>query len=109
LSGIELPLLLLLLGLAVWCLVVSGFRAYQAVVKPIDWPRPYDANEIVRRASTPPDQGGDLVDELTALLVAEQRGTLLAAWKSERSRQEGRFFALALIALLVAALFILLA
>ncbi len=99
--------LLSLLLTAVWCLVLSGFRGYQAAVKRIDWPRPFESSEIIGRARV---GGGDAAvtrDELAALLLAERRGGFLADWKLERLKQASRWFALALIALLLAALFLL--
>jgi hypothetical protein len=99
--------LLVLLMAAVWCLVVSGFRAYQAAVKRIDWPRPFESAEIISRARGGDGDAAVIRDELAALLLAEQRGDFLADWKLERLKQASRWFALALIALLVAALFLL--
>lgn len=46
--------------------------------------------------------------ELAALLVAEHRGSVLEDWKLDRLKQSSRFFALALIALLAAALLLIL-
>jgi hypothetical protein len=106
-SGWSGYLLLLLLLAAAWCLLVSGFRAYQAAVKRIDWPRPFESYQIIGRARFGGGDAAIALDELAALLLAEERGNFLANWKLERLKQASRFFALALIALLVAALFLL--
>ena len=92
-----------LLLAAAWCLVLSGFRGWQAAFKRIDWFRPYESHHIVERARERDASSADL-GELAALLVAEHRGFLIEDWKLERLKQASRFFALALVAVLLAAL-----
>ena len=105
-DSLQIVLVALLVS-AMWCLVVSGFRAWQASYKRIDRVRPHDS---CRLAS---DRYGNASDcdraELAALLVAEHRGCVLEDWKLDRLKQSSRFFALALIALLAAALLLILA
>lgn len=107
---LELPIVLdlgfaLLLFSAMYCLVASGFRAWQAGFKRIDRARPHDSQQALRRA-TEGDEAAQRA-ELCGLLVAEHRGFLLEDWKLERLKHCATFFALALIAVLLTALFLL--
>jgi len=100
--------LLVVLGLAVICLVLSGFRAYQAAAKRFDWPRPNEAGRIVERADAARDDRRRLQSELlAALLLATTRGELLADWKLDRFKQASRYFSFALIWVIIAALLLL--
>jgi hypothetical protein len=107
LSGRDSPLPHHLLVSAMWCLVVSGFRGWQASYKRIDRVRPHDSSRLAskRYVSASDRQRA----ELAALLVAEHRGSVLEDWKLDRLKQSSRFFALALIALLAVGLLLILA
>jgi len=104
-SALRLSVIWIALVGAVVCLNVSGFRAWQAAAKPFDWVRPNEPWVIVLRANSPA-----LVAELDLLLsalVSADRGRFLADWKRERFMQSSRFFAIALIFVIVGALVIL--
>ena len=105
-DSLELVLVALLVS-AMWCLIVSGFRGWQASYKRIDRVRPHDSWRVASdRYATASDYQRA---ELAALLVAEHRGSILEDWKLDRLKQSSRFFSLALIALLAAALLLILA
>ena len=103
LGGLLAWIFVALLAAAVSCLIVSGFRGWQAAFKPIDVIVPHRAHLVIRRAKQQRVAALD-PDVLTALLVAEHRAVLVEDWKLERLKQASRFFALALIAVLVAAM-----
>lgn len=103
LGGLLAWIFVALLAAAVSCLIVSGFRGWQAACKPIDVIAPHRAHLVIRRAKQQRVAALD-PDVLTALLVAEHRAVLVEDWKLERLKQASRFFALALIAVLVAAM-----
>jgi hypothetical protein len=92
----------------VYCLIVSGFRAYQVSAKRFDWSRPNECWQIVERAER--GAANRLAPQrslLAALLMAADRGQLLAEYKMERVKQCSRFFAFALICVILAALVLL--
>ena len=96
------------LALAVYCLVMSGFRAYQVSAKRFDWSRPNECRHIIERASRgTADPGATQRNLLVALLIAADRGQMLAEYKTERFKQCSRFFAFALICVILSALILL--
>jgi hypothetical protein len=105
-GALDYPLAALLLS-AVWCLVVAGFRGWQAAFKRIDRAYPYKTQRLFPRLTETNIRAARRT-ELVALLVAEHRDSLLEDWKLDRLKQSSRFFALALIAVLLAALLLLL-
>ncbi len=109
-GGVRQPLLVALLLLATACLILSGFRAWQAAAKPFDWLRPHDPSLVrlrfgadTRDPVVPRDQVTAQKHLLVSLLIAAERGQLLAEWKRARFRQASRAFSLALIFVILAA------
>jgi hypothetical protein len=90
------------LGVALICIVLSGYRAFQAAARRHDWPRPYEPEPTLARAGEPADDDRKIL-LIAALLLAIARGELLADWKLERFKQASRYFSLGLAAVLVAA------
>jgi len=110
-GDVRQPLLLSLLVAATACLIMSGFRAWQAAAKPFDWMRPHEPSLVRLRfgadARDPPiprDQVTPQSHLLVSLLIAAERGQLLADWKRARFRQASRAFSLALIFVILAAI-----
>ena len=97
------------LVVAVFCLILSGVRAYQAAAKRFSWLEPNDADRILRRAvDAADDRRRARLCQLAALLIASTRADLLADWKLDRSKQATRYFSFALIWVIVSAVLLVL-
>ena len=118
-GSVGQPLLIALLVAAAACLILSGFRAWQAAAKRYDWMRPNEPSVVWRRFATdapdpprpdpppsdpPAPRPGPRDHLLVSLLIAAERGQLLADWKRARFRQGSRAFSLALIFVILAAI-----
>jgi hypothetical protein len=81
-------------------LLISGARAHQAAVRTFGWARPNIRRKVIDRAKL-----GELADVeqslLCALLLAQDRGQVIAEWKVERLKQATRYFIGAVLASVV--------
>jgi uncharacterized membrane protein YsdA (DUF1294 family) len=88
------------------CLLVSGWRAHQASVYVFTWVRPNAIDRVLRRAKAP-DVATVERSLLTALLLAQDRGALIADWKLGRLKQAARaFVAAVVVSVVVSAAFV---
>jgi hypothetical protein len=103
-GGVRGYALIAALVVALFCLILSGVRAYQAAAKRFGWLEPNDADRILRRAiDAADDRRRARLVLLAALLIASTRADLLADWKLDRFKQASRYFSFALIWVIVSA------
>ena len=88
------------------CLLISGWRAYQASVSIFDWSRPTTRWQLLERANSN-DATNARRHLLAALMLGQDREALIGDWKLLRLKQASHYFAGAVFAsLFVSVLFV---
>jgi hypothetical protein len=93
---------IVIVGLAIIAvfLLLSGWRAHQASVRTFAWARPNIRRKILNRAAQS-EVAQAQRSLLTALLLAQDRGQIIADWKLARLKQASRYFTIAVLASVV--------